>query len=135
MFYKIMESLRRFMQGRYGADQLTIALVAVGLVFSLLFSLLHWYWLTAIYWVLMILCIYRILSRNYDKRYAENQKFMVLWGPIQHKLTGMPQQMAQRKVYSLFKCPHCGQKLRLPRGKGLVVVKCHSCGTEFQKKT
>lgn len=135
MFNRITESLRRFMSGRYGVDQLTVAMLIVGMALSLSYSLLHWFVISIIYWVVVILCFCRILSRKIAKRQQENQMFMVFWAPLGQKLAGIPANLAQRKAYCLFKCPHCGQKLRLPRGRGMVEVTCHKCSTKFQKKT
>lgn len=134
MFYRIMESLRRFMQGRHGVDQLTLALLVTGMVLSLLLSLFNWYWLSFVYWIIIAICFFRVLSRNHEKRYDENQLFLRFWSPVQSKLMRLPGDMQQRKAYVHFKCPHCGQKLRLPRGRGMVVVTCSKCHTEFQKK-
>ena len=35
----------------------------------------------------------------------------------------------------IFQCPGCGTKMRAPRGKGVIRVTCHRCGTNFEKKT
>lgn len=36
--------------------------------------------------------------------------------------------------YKIFKCPSCSQKLRVPRGRGNIIVKCKRCGIEFKGK-
>lgn len=135
MFYRITESLRRFMQGRHGVDQLSLAMLITAMFFSLLFSLLRWNILSILYWIVIFLCFFRILSRNLEKRYSENQKFLCFWQPVKDKLSRLPGDMEQRKTHCLFKCPHCKQKLRLPRGRGTVMVTCSRCHTEFKKKT
>ncbi|MEG1686327.1 MAG: hypothetical protein RR022_04240 [Angelakisella sp.] len=139
MFYRMMERLRRFMQGRHGIDQLTIALLLCCMVFSLLLSFLHWWIFSLLYWVLLLFAFYRVLSRKHDRRNAENQAFMRFWGPVWQLLRGSKDSMVhyneQRRQYCMFKCPHCGQKLRLPKGRGKVIVTCHNCHTEFEKKS
>ena len=34
-----------------------------------------------------------------------------------------------------FKCPNCGQQMRVPRGKGRITVRCRSCGVVFEEKS
>lgn len=41
----------------------------------------------------------------------------------------------EKKNYKIVSCPKCGQKLRLPRGKGKIVVTCKKCSFEFKLKT
>jgi ribosomal protein L37AE/L43A len=38
-------------------------------------------------------------------------------------------------VSKIFKCPKCKQALRVPRGKGKILITCQSCGHKFEKKT
>ncbi|MEG0942676.1 MAG: hypothetical protein RSD07_09480 [Angelakisella sp.] len=137
MLNRISESLRRFMYGRYGMDQLTLALLILGMASSLISSAFRRssFLFDLIYMACVIVCFYRMLSRDCSKRIAENQRFMMFWNSLTVRFRGVKGEMEQRKVYSLFKCPQCGQKLRLPKGKGLVEVTCTQCKTKFQKKT
>ena len=41
----------------------------------------------------------------------------------------------QYRNYKITKCPNCNQKLRLPRGKGKIVVTCKKCLTKFDFRT
>lgn len=37
--------------------------------------------------------------------------------------------------YKVEKCPYCQQKMRIPKGKGKVRVKCSNCGKKFEIMT
>ena len=39
------------------------------------------------------------------------------------------------KEHVYFKCPSCGQQLRVPRGRGRITVTCRACGASFQEKS
>lgn len=42
--------------------------------------------------------------------------------------------MNEKKNYKVLVCPKCGQKLRVPRGKGKITVTCKKCLFEFKAK-
>jgi hypothetical protein len=39
------------------------------------------------------------------------------------------------RKYKITKCPNCKQKLRLPRGKGEIIVTCKRCSVKFDLRT
>ena len=84
--------MARFMYGRNGVDQLCWALFIAELVLSLLPALVPGQALAAfIHYATLFLCVYllfRMFSRNLEKRRAENAKFMQWWGPKQSALLG-----------------------------------------------
>ena len=78
------EKFARFMAGRYGNDNLNKVISISSIVF-LVISLIttrfvpflaSFCWILAI--MLIVLCYYRMLSRDIAKRSMENQKFMSL---------------------------------------------------------
>ena len=128
----------KFMQGRYGADQLGLAVIWASLILNLiaamcgspaaagilnLISTAGWVW-----------ALWRLLSRNKSKRYAENQWFLTRWAKIKTPVMQAVTRFKNRKKYVYFTCPECHMKLRLPRGVGKVTVKCSKCGHSFEKK-
>lgn len=133
------EKFMRFMQGRYGVDQFSKSMLIVGLVVILLSSFFTrtgagtlFYFLG---WVLIIYCYFRIFSRNISKRYAENQAYLAKTYKIRTFFQRQKNSLNQRKVYHIYKCPGCKQKIRIPRGKGKIEIRCPKCGTTFIKKS
>ena len=127
-------ALQRFMYGRYGNDQLNSFLIVLYLILYLLFSvtqfaLLYWVSTALIFWV-----FFRIFSRNLAKRREENQKFLRKADPFL-RWYRLRRTMMRDKEHRYFKCPNCGQHLRVPRGKGKITVSCRGCGASFQEKS
>lgn len=133
------EKLIRFMQGRYGIDQLSKFLLITGLAVVLLrrfsekpaVSML----LYIFGWGVVIYCYFRIFSRNVQKRYAENQAYLMKTYKIRNWFQNQKNIWQQRKVYHIYTCPSCKQKIRIPKGKGKIEVRCPKCGTTFIKKS
>lgn len=133
------DKLFRFMQGRYGLDQLSKFLLVLGLLavfvsaffgealISVLFYLLGW--------VLVVLSYFRLFSRNIPKRYAENQTFLTRTYFIRSFFMRQKNIWMQRKTHHVYTCPTCKQKIRIPRGKGKIEIRCPKCGTTFIKKS
>ena len=119
--------LRHFMSGRYGMDKLNMAILWAGVIASLLSACIQKQPLNLIFWglsyVLMILSIFRILSRNTYKRYQENRKFLQIFDRLKDR------------QHRYFDCPKCRQTVRVPRGKGKIAITCPRCREKFVKKT
>lgn len=86
-------------------------------------------------WILVVLAFVRAFSKDYSRRYAENQKFLELTGKIRKVFGKQRYVMEQRKDYHIYTCPQCRQKIRMPRGKGKVEISCPKCHTKFIKKS
>lgn len=130
-----MNFLRRFMMGRYGNDALNSAFLALGLALILVEWLTRWNWMSILILALLILCYFRMFSRNISARYAENQKFLQWWMPMRQRLAGAKARFADRKTHRYFKCPQCKKRLRVPTGRGKINIACPSCGTKFVRKS
>lgn len=129
-----MHFLQRLMYGRYGWDPLNLFL----LVLSLLLYVLELFFRLPLLYVLYLICIiaalFRMLSRNDTKRRAENTKFMAVAGPA-IRWCKLQRTIRKDKEHRYFKCPNCGQQLRVPRGKGKLTITCRNCGVSFEEKT
>lgn len=137
--------MAKFFSGRTGVDNLGRAFARAGLLLMILTMITH----SLIVYLLAMGCVgysvWRMLSKNYQKRYYENQKYMEKTAGIRRKLSGFTYnfrnfitdtkyKFRQQKIYKIFKCPSCKQKLRAPRGRGKIEVTCSKCHTVFIKK-
>lgn len=122
------------MYGRYGNDQLNMVLVLLSLALYLVFVVTSWTFLYAVSFMLMAAALFRCLSRNYDRRRAENGKFLSLVQPVT-RWYRLRRTIRRDKDHCYFKCPNCGQQLRVPRGKGRITVTCRGCGASFEEKS
>lgn len=46
-----------------------------------------------------------------------------------------PKQTPPKQVYAFFKCPSCGQTVRVPAGKGHIQITCPKCKSKFKVKS
>ena len=130
----IRNAIQRFMYGRYGNDPLNLFLLGLYLLVYVVFIFIR---VEPLYWIsfaLLLVTLFRLLSRNIERRRMENAKFMKAAGPVISWLH-MRRDMRRDKEHVYFKCPSCGQRLRVPRGKGQITVTCRSCGASFQEKS
>lgn len=130
----IRNAIQRFMYGRYGNDQLNLFLLAVYLLLYLVFMFTRLELLYIISFVLLGAVLLRMLSRNIERRRMENAWFMRAAGPVLSWLR-LRRTIRRDKEHVYFKCPSCGQQLRVPRGKGRITVTCRGCGASFQENS
>lgn len=129
-----MNWLRRMMEGRYGSDQLGLALVGLYMALYLLSRLFHSFFLNLLATALILWAFYRMFSRQLERRRAENGRFLDAVGPMVRRYN-VSKCRRQDKEHCYFKCPNCGQQLRVPKGKGKLSITCRNCGVSFEKKT
>ena len=129
---RISDGMRRFMWGRYGVDQLNLFLLVVAVVLCLIsFILSRWgavlklvgAVINLLAYGVLIWYLFRSLSRNRAARQRENRRFLTL----RSRLTDR-----QNRYY---RCPNCGQTVRVPRGRGKICIKCPMCSEKFIRKS
>lgn len=129
------EKIYRFMQGRYGVDQLYRFIFFLAIVLMLINNFLKNPMLNLVIYALLILDIFRMLSKNHSARYAENQKYLQLTARFRYRLDQQKKLWQERKYHHIYTCPKCKQKIRIPKGKGNIMVRCPKCHFEFQKRS
>lgn len=129
------------MQGRYGVDDFSRFIMGVALTLIILTmvvtmfnrnvgSILDFLEIAAI-----VYAYFRIFSRNIQQRYAENQKYLQVTSKFRLRFNKEKNLMKQRKTHHIYSCPGCGQKIRIPRGKGKIEIECPKCHTKFVKRS
>lgn len=134
-FYRLSSAMARFMYGRNGGDPLNVALLVVYLALCMLqavfarsqtvLALLHLLTLAV-----AVLVLFRMFSRNLEKRRAENARFLTWWSPIRNKFAGA-RQRRQDKAHKYFTCKTCKTICRVPAGKGKIEITCPKCGQKI----
>lgn len=123
------------MMGRYGVDQLARFLNFLIIILLVVSMLTRQGLLYLIALGLLVFSYYRIFSRNRGKRYAENARFLQKTAKIRSSFATLGRDMRTRRTHHIYRCPGCRQKIRIPRGKGKIAVRCPKCSTEFIRKS
>ncbi len=139
-----------FMQGRYGRDRLGDALMWTGVVLSVINIFVRGNILWILSMAAIIFAIYRMFSKNYARCSKQNEWYLrkiypavekagirlrYFGGCIKHRAERISSSIKMHRQYHIYKCRKCGQKIRIPRGKGKIMVTCPKCRYEFKKRS
>ena len=130
---KIRAGIARFMAGRRGPDELSLALLIGGLILSTLSSLFRLPILSLASLAAYVWCVFRMFSRNIEKRYAENTKFVSFCKDSRSGIRQWWTRLRNSRKYKYYRCPQCNSWLRLPRKVGEVTVTCGKCKHQFKQ--
>ncbi len=133
--------LARFFQGRYGTDALNRFLFVLAIACALLAYFPKLSFLIYPETVLFVLMLFRTFSKNIPKRYKENEKFLQATAGIRSRFFDIRRRFQEKKAfrernkgYRIFVCPRCGQKIRIPKGRGKVEIHCQKCSQTFIRR-
>ena len=127
--------MQRFMMGRYGGDQLNMALIILALVVSVLSSFIPYGWICSIVSTLLLVwAIFRMFSRNTSKRFGENYKFLKVWNPVKNWFQWLWLSIRYCNKNRYFMCPKCGRIACIPKKTGKVTITCKSCKHKYDRK-
>lgn len=129
------EKFNRFMIGRYGTDDLSKFLMIAAVVLMVINLFARIPVGNTLVLILIALVYIRMFSKNIQQRYQENLKYLNFCNRIRAFFKKKKNRAADMKTHHIFRCPSCKQKIRVPRGKGKIMITCPKCKTEFQKKS
>ena len=123
------------MTGRYGTDNYNRFIFGMAVA---IFVLSIFVGRGLLYYVgigLLIYGYFRMLSRNIPARYKENERFLKRTEKVRRLIRINRTKIGQRGEYAFFKCPVCSQTVRVPKGRGHILITCPKCRHEFEKTT
>lgn len=129
-----MNRFRKFMNGRYGFDQFSQALIFISLFVSVMGSFTRSSALLYLSYIPLVYGVSRILSKNINKRTEENYKVVNTINSFKKKFFGKRPETGNQ-IHKYYNCPRCKQKIRVPKGKGKISITCPKCKNEFIKRT
>ena len=134
MFRRLGASIRKWMYGRYGSDQLNMLLLVLAVILSLTNTILTYALRTStvyrgiiapilslLMYGLLILAMVRMFSRNLSRRERENRRFLQLWMRLRDRNN------------RYFRCPSCGQTVRVPKHRGKLCIRCGNAAKIHRK--
>ena len=134
---RLRDRLARFMQGRYGADELYYCLFFSSIVLTVISVFFRR--LPAVYLILYVLsglllafAVLRLFSRNIGRRRVENQKFLRCADKCRGRLRQLKNRITERQHHVFRHCKNCKAVLRLPKRRGRHWVNCPCCRHRFR---
>lgn len=130
--------LASWAQGRYGQDKLSKHLFwfSIFMWFTSVFLFFTtWRFLPlGIGWLALFWATFRMFSKNIYTRTKELAFYERIFGKPRRFFKLQKNKWRDRKTHRYFKCS-CGSVLRVPKGKGEIVVTCPKCKARLNKKT
>jgi uncharacterized paraquat-inducible protein A len=134
-FQKINARMQQWMAGRYGMDELSVAISVVALVALVLscFPTLRLLYLPTI--ILWVWSLFRCYSKNLEKRRKERAAYLRAVGRVRSWFSVKKKAWSERKTHRYYRCKQCHAALRVPKGKGKIKITCPHCHSVTVKKT
>ena len=126
--------LAKFMEGRYGVDELTKALFVLWFILELIWVISHFWLVGLLVLIVMFLIAYRSLSKNIQMRMYENRKFLDFSKKVSSFTDLLSKKWKDRKTHRYVKCPYCKAQLRVKKVRGKHTVHCPKCNEDFKKR-
>lgn len=127
--------MAEWLRGRQGPDDIVVFCTNLALVLVVVNIFVRAGWLGWVALALIAYSIFRIQSKNLGARAQENAAFLKALGPARPWVQNPKRAFAEAKEYKHVKCSSCGQRVRVPRGKGKLRVTCPKCKTKFEVRS
>ena len=128
------DKIRAFLYGRYGNDGLNACLLWLAILVLIIDRFVPRIPLYILAWGIWGIAIYRTFSRNIYARHQEYQTFLRLTAPLRHRVLAWIGQYKDR-THKYYVCPKCSQIVRVPKGRGKIVVTCPKCRHHFDRRS
>lgn len=132
---QFLQKIFFYMNGRYGMDEFSKVLMAIGILFGVLANFFAGNINRAIGLAFLAFGALRPLSKEINNRQKELRWYLSVKQRLMTIRYKWKNKKVQRKRYKVYKCPECRQKVRVPKGKKKIRITCPSCGQKFVKKT
>ncbi len=119
--------IRMFMVGRNGVDSLFYFCFVMYLCLYGFNFILKSPWLYYSQLVLLILALFRLLSKNIERRRKEADAFSRFFSKIYPNSEINKRRLLEGRTHSFHQCPYCGAVLRFERRRGKFNVTCPKC--------
>lgn len=129
------QKLAEWLRGRNGSDELSTCAIIIAFVLVITNIFLHSFVVSIIALVLIVYALFRMTSGNLEARENENAVFAEFLGPVRPWIRNPARAFSEARTYKHLKCPECGKRMRVPRGKGKIRVKCPECQHKFETKS
>lgn len=131
---KWKDALNRFLQGRYGLDQLGQALFVLYIITFVLNLATRQMGFYTLGLIIVLIFLYRCLSKNFEARQRENAYYMERYNKVARFFRLQKRKWDDRHTHVYRKCPYCHTTIRLPKVKGKHVTNCPKCHKDFEVK-
>jgi flagellar biosynthesis component FlhA len=136
-FLTLGYKLNRFIQGRYGFDELSRFLIIAGLILIIISCFPYLHFLYILGFAIVVWAWVRTLSRNIYKRQMERNRYLGIKNRIAQRFRLYKNIWRDRKAHKFYTCPSCKTRVRItkPEKGKRIMVTCPKCRQRFGKRT
>lgn len=126
---------KRFMEGRNGVDSFFYFTFLVYLVLFGLNLRLQSFTLYIINACLLIMSLFRLLSKNKTQRRKEAAVFDKIISVVLPNSSKLKRRLLEANTHTFHDCGKCGATLRIPRKRGKFNIICPKCKNRMTVRT